>query len=164
MELELMHGKDWSGENVAGWFASEKFDGHRIRWTGAELFTRAGNKVDAPAWFVSHLPAMPLDCELWAGRGKTHNDVKRLRNAEAWDSLKLVAFDVPETSVEQAIEILAAIPNSATFRRVESTEAAKRMMRDVVASGGEGVMARRPGSKYQSLVRSDDLLKIKPSI
>ena len=30
----LMHGKDWEGEDVSGWFLSEKLDGFRCLWMG----------------------------------------------------------------------------------------------------------------------------------
>jgi DNA ligase-1 len=34
------------------------------------LWSRYGNPIIAPDWFLNCLPACPLDGELWAGRGK----------------------------------------------------------------------------------------------
>jgi hypothetical protein len=37
-----MSGNDWQkGQDVSGWFASEKLDGWRAVWTGTELLTAA---------------------------------------------------------------------------------------------------------------------------
>ncbi len=34
MNTRLMHGTDWYGQNVAGWWWSEKLDDWRCLWTG----------------------------------------------------------------------------------------------------------------------------------
>ena len=51
-----------------GWLLSEKLDGVRAYWDGADFYSRNGNAFPAPAWFKQGLPATPLDGELWAGR------------------------------------------------------------------------------------------------
>lgn len=159
-ELELMHGNDWAGQDVAGWWASEKFDGWRVRWTGTELLTRHGNKLNPPHWFLTGLPSFALDCELWAGRGNTHTDVAKLVAKDKWATLRLVAFDVPGLSAEEAIAKIPAMM-SAVLCKVYSTQEAKDLMWAVVNQCGEGIMLRKPGSAYVPC-RTDDLLKMKP--
>jgi len=44
---------------------SEKLDGVRAYWDGKQFLSRQGNLYHAPAWFTEHLPAVPLDGELW---------------------------------------------------------------------------------------------------
>ncbi|HSA13064.1 MAG TPA: hypothetical protein P5205_22155 [Candidatus Paceibacterota bacterium] len=173
----LLHGNHWTGQNVCGWWCSEKFDGWRAYWDGHRLLSRQGNDYHAPAWFTESLPRFPLDCELWLGVGKTDADVHKAVARGQWGELWIVAFDVPGTMAETGIEILrsltpvsngdnlATLPAGrlivASFWRVESADDAKSYMQDIVHKGGEGVMLRRPGSLYRN-TRCDDLLKIKP--
>jgi DNA ligase-1 len=44
---------------------SEKFDGIRAYWDGSNLFTRKGNKIRVPSFFLEGLPPIALDGELW---------------------------------------------------------------------------------------------------
>ena len=54
----------------AGHLVSEKYDGVRAVWDGRALRTRHGQIIQAPAAFLARLPAqVPLDGELWLGRG-----------------------------------------------------------------------------------------------
>jgi hypothetical protein len=52
------------------YLVSEKYDGVRGYWDGAQLRFKSGRVVPAPAWFTSRLPKQPLDGELWLGRGR----------------------------------------------------------------------------------------------
>lgn len=158
--IELMHGNDWQGQDVSGWIASEKFDGHRVRWTGNQLLTRSGELLNCPASFTSHLPDFALDCELWAGRGNKHNDVRRFICADQWENLALVPFDVPGMNESDARIALKHVRGSAQFSIVDSIKSAKDLMRAIVALGGEGIMLRKPGSPYLNF-RNDNLLKLK---
>jgi DNA ligase-1 len=56
--------------DVSKYLVSEKYDGVRAVWDGSVLRFRSGNVVNAPRWFLSKLPATPLDGELWIARGK----------------------------------------------------------------------------------------------
>jgi hypothetical protein len=51
-------------------FVSEKYDGVRALWDGRVLRHRSGRAVSAPPSFIASLPAVPLDGELWLGRGR----------------------------------------------------------------------------------------------
>lgn len=42
----------------------------KIKPIATGLWSRYGNPIMAPDWFLNQLPACPLDGELWAGRGK----------------------------------------------------------------------------------------------
>lgn len=41
----------------------------KIKHIASGLWSRYGNPIMAPDWFLNSLPCMPLDGELWAGRG-----------------------------------------------------------------------------------------------
>ena len=62
------------------YWVSEKYDGVRGYWDGAALWTRGGERVVAPAWFTAPLPRVPLDGELWAGRGRFALAVSTVRS------------------------------------------------------------------------------------
>jgi DNA ligase-1 len=48
---------------------SEKLDGVRAYWNGANFLSRNGNIFDAPRWFKEGLPrSVSLDGELWVDR------------------------------------------------------------------------------------------------
>lgn len=164
----LMHGNEWTGQDVSGWWLSEKFDGWRAIWTGERLESRQEKPYNPPAWFTRGLPDMPLDCELWLGRGKNHTDVAKAVRSGRWHDLRLVVFDIvaPGMSLEWSIDELsrAYTPSHvvlAKHTKCQSTNSAKREMERVKANAGEGVMLRRPWSAYQTY-RTDDLLKLKP--
>jgi len=116
---------------------------------------------------VGGLPAFPVDGELWLGRGSTADEVHKAVAAGEWQRLKLVVFDIPGLRAELAIAKIRATTFTgntiaAEFWKVKSNQDAFMARDTVVASGGEGVMLRRPGSLYRD-TRTDDLLKLKPS-
>ena len=168
MNHPLMHGTDWSRQDVSGWWVSEKFDGWRALWTGSEFLTRQGKALNAPEWFKAGMPKQPLDGELYAGSETNHNDVTSAVRSGDWARLTFRPFDVPSpgVTVEAAMAILASLSlpshvQPVQFSRVESTEDAIAEMFAVCVTGGEGVMLRRPGSEYCA-ERTQDLLKLKP--
>lgn len=156
-----MHGNDWTGQDVSGWIVSEKLNGHRVRWTGKKLLSRSGIEINAPKWFTANLPDFALDCELWAGRGKDHNDVKKLMAKGDFTALQLVAFDVPGMNESKARLVLNSLVCAVRFSVIDSIDAAKQLMLRIVSEGGEGIMLRKPGSEYLPC-RNDNLLKMKP--
>lgn len=167
--LPLMHGCDWTGEDVSGWWLSEKLDGWRVLWTGSEFMTRHSITLDAPNWFKAGMPDTPLDGELWAGPGTNHDDVNVAVRSGDWTRLTFRPFDIPSMGVkcEAAMAILASLSlpkhvKPVEYQRVESTTQAKKLMRQIVRAGGEGVMLRKPGSGYSPNYRTAKLLKLKP--
>ena len=64
MPIRLMHGSNWSGEDVAGWWLSEKLDGWRCVWSGTEFLSRQGETFAVPSWYRQGLPYQVLDGEL----------------------------------------------------------------------------------------------------
>jgi DNA ligase 1 len=157
-----------------GWLASEKLDGFRSYWNGRQLFSRnkdggLGNVFHAPSWFIKDFPNEPLDGELWAGRGKRDlvaSAVKGSRERD-WQNIQYATFDVPEFKgpFEKRLKHLQLI-----FRATHGivlpfwvcTGRAQLLKRldEIVDAGGEGIMLRKPGSKYEGK-RSHTLLKVK---
>jgi DNA ligase-1 len=162
------------GMALADYWVSEKYDGVRGYWDGRQLFTRGGTPIQAPAWFTAGWPAMPIDGELWAGRGQFSQAVSTVRqltpDEHAWRSLRFMAFDLPGhggpfseriPALQEAVKRIGqpwvlAVPQ----QKVAGAGALQALLAKTVRLGGEGLMLHRGASLYQA-VRSDDLLKLK---
>lgn len=120
--------KDWGLAKLkGGWFVSEKFDGQRCFWDGGVtrgmykddvpwanvqkderykerqvatgLWSRYGNVLHAPGWWLDELPETMLDGELWTG----HNTFQHCRSTvsrlpgddDTWSDVVYKVFDVP---------------------------------------------------------------------
>ena len=156
-----------------GWWMSEKLDGVRAYWDGARLISRLGNQFFAPDWFVADMPSTPLDGELWAGRKKFQRAVsiaRRQDRGDAWRELSYVVFDAPsldgtfEQRLAQARQLIEASGSPHTrahsHERCESLDHLRGELARVEALGGEGLMMRQPGSRYE-IGRSWTLRKVK---
>ena len=69
-ETQMMHGRDWSGQDLAGWWLSEKLHGCRAYWDGSLMWSRGGCVVAVPKHWKTSLPQIALDGEIWAGYGQ----------------------------------------------------------------------------------------------
>lgn len=163
------------GVNLADYWVSEKYDGVRGYWDGEKLWTRGGERVNAPTWFTAGWPKTPMDGELWAGRGQFSKAVSTVRqqtpNEEAWRAMRFMVFDLPAQGgpFSERIPVLNGVisrlnkPWVQAVRqfKVDSHAALQQRLDETVKDGGEGLMLHRGASLYQGL-RSDDLLKVKP--
>ncbi len=163
------------GIDLADYWVSEKYDGIRGYWDGQQLFTRGGERVQAPAWFTEGWPAVPLDGELWAGRGQfaraSATARQQVPDDVAWRSMRFMVFDMPAqggTFTERITALQATVARIAqpwvvavAQTRATSHTALQAQMRRVVKAGGEGLMLHRGASLY-SATRNGDLLKVKP--
>jgi len=155
-----------------GWWMSEKLDGIRAYWDGEGFMSRLGNRFAAPAWFVENLPANTLDGELWVGRKmfqKTTSIVRSGAAGDAWKQLRYVVFDAPAhggTFEERSAFCRELLGDGTPYANwhdhvvCESVAHLREELRRVEALGGEGLMLRRPCSKYEP-GRSSSLLKVK---
>jgi DNA ligase-1 len=159
--------------DIGGWWISEKLDGVRAYWDGKQFLSRNGNAFLAPDWFVDGLPEHPLDGELWVGRRQfqhTISIVRRTDRSEHWKKVRYVLFDAPgmDAVFEERLEYLRTTfpegehPHAVHLEheRCDTVEAVMEKLAEVEELGGEGLMARKPGSKYVA-GRSSTLLKIK---
>jgi DNA ligase 1 len=164
-----------SGTNVQQFLVSEKYDGVRAIWDGKVLRTRAGNLINAPAWFIKDLPKIALDGELWLDRGQFDALSGAVRKDvpidEEWKNISYLIFELPnaegtfETRAKRIVEIVRQANVShlkavAQFHVKNEAELKKRL-KQVVENGGEGLMLHRADAEYIT-GRSDALLKLKP--
>lgn len=162
------------GIDVTAYWVSEKYDGVRALWTGQELLSRQGLPIRAPAWFTAGWPSVPLDGELWAGRGQFEQVqatvAQGLPQDAPWRALRYMVFDLPGQPggfgerlphLRQTVAALnqpwvQAVPQW----RVASHTALMQQLRTHEKAGAEGLMLRRDDAPYRG-GRSDDLLKLK---
>lgn len=170
----LLLAQSWTTDvDLAGWWMSEKLDGVRAYWDGSRLVSRLGNVLHAPDWFLAPLPKTPLDGELWLERKafqRTVAVVRRQDKSDHWKQISYVVFDAPaQTSpFEERIAFLKETISreGAPHLRLlaqqpcRDVEHLRQELARVEALGGEGLMLREPGSRYEA-GRSSTLLKVK---
>jgi DNA ligase-1 len=154
-------------EDISGWWVSEKYDGVRAIWDGKNLLTRHGKKLNPPAWFTAGLPNVRLDGELWMGRGTFDALRSNIQtNGSNWSGVKFMVFDLAQAGdFEYRYEKLAKMQLPEHVEVVDHILARGHEWlniyeRLVVDMGGEGLVIRRPRSKYRP-GRCGDVIKIK---
>lgn len=160
-----------------GFCVSEKLDGVRAVWDGQVLRFRSGRRIVAPTWFVSALPPLPLDGELWVARGMFDQLSGVVRqsvpNDEAWRGVQYWVFDTLGHS-GTFTERLALVQSSLAAaqvawlkpvaqRVVNDAKALQTLLKATVRQGGEGLMLHRADALWQS-GRTDALFKLKPEL
>ncbi|MDN3609946.1 DNA ligase [Vibrio ostreicida] len=162
------------GMNIADYWQSEKLDGIRAFWDGHELRTRTGKKIAAPPWFTRPLPQLPLDGELWAGRGNFHLVQRTVLDItpsqSAWQGIYFMLFDMPDgiNRYPQRYSNLVNLVKRLGVNHIqyveqtpiESRPALLKTLDSLASKGGEGLMLRRIDRLYQT-GRSGALLKLK---
>ena len=163
------------GRSPQGFLLSEKFDGVRAVWDGQDLRFRSGRVIAAPAWFLSALPRVALDGELWMARGAFDRLSGVVRQAEpdneAWRAVKYLVFDAPGHAAPFAQRVAFVQSTLAQAqqpwlvpvaqREVSDARALQALLQDTVRQGGEGLMLHRTDAMWQP-GRSDALFKLKP--
>ena len=162
------------GIDLARYWVSEKLDGVRARWDGETLVSRGGNRFNAPVWFTKGFPRVPLDGELWMGRGtfeRLSGAVRRQTPDEAeWRTIRFMVFDLPASPAPfderlQRLRVMFETMESPRIAlveqfRVADHDALMEALNRVVDGGGEGLMLHR-GSSLYTAGRTGDLLKVK---
>lgn len=162
------------GIALQDYWVSEKLDGIRGYWDGRHLLTRGGERVAAPAWFTAGWPAIPMDGEIWAGRGQFSRAVSTARQQTpddaAWRGMRFMVFDLPAHGgpFSERLPALNGLVSqidqpwvqAVAQTKVASPAALQALLAKTVKLGGEGLMLHRGASLYQA-VRNDDLLKLK---
>ena len=162
------------GLPLQDYWVSEKYDGVRGFWDGRTLRTRGGETVQAPAWFTAGWPEVPMDGELWAGRGRFSHAQSTTRQQQpgdvAWRQMRFMVFDLPgdKGTFDERLPALNALVESlgqpwvqaVPQRRVANDAALQALLHRTVLAGGEGLMLHRGASLYRA-GRSDDLIKVK---
>lgn len=170
----LLLAESWDNlTDPAGWWLSEKLDGVRAFWDGKQFLSRQGNLFHAPDWFVAGFPDVPLDGELWLGRKmfqRAVSIVRRQDKSDHWKDISFVVFDAPklEKPFEDRMDYIKECLANSTIKYARPHEHStcqgidhlRTELERVEKLGGEGLMMRRPKSRYE-VGRSATLLKVK---
>ncbi len=161
---------------ISDYLVSEKFDGIRAIWTGAELVTRNGNKIYAPKWFINGLPNHQwLDGELWTQRqdfaALSSIVMKHQPIDKEWRKVSYQIFDMPnkiEPFSQRAYNYKALIEKLSIehIKAVEqhtfaNNDELNKYFDELIKQGAEGVMLHLKSALHQD-GRSNALLKLKP--
>jgi DNA ligase-1 len=161
--------------DVSAYWISEKLDGVRGRWDGEKLCTRGGHRINVPAWFTANWPDVPLDGELWIGRGRFAEVSGVVRAGDPddprWHDVHFMVFDLPahggpfDARVMRMRTLLdnPDIPWLRPIRqfRLKTVAQLDARLKQIESAGGEGLVLQRHDALYEA-GRSDTLLKYKP--
>lgn len=175
-QLPIQHGVNYHKDlNINDYWISEKLDGVRGYWNGKSLLTRQGNPIYLPQGFSDNWPTVPLDGELWSGRGDFQKIVscvrKKIPNPLCWHSVKFMVFDLPASTANftkriEEITQLINLSKSDTIAIIEQFSLSNEQqlfakLDNIVEMGGEGLMLHHKTARYKS-GRNPALLKLKP--
>lgn len=172
--------------DITGWWVSEKLDGVRALWTGTHFVSRGtrdgGQVYNVPEWLKEQMPPVPLDGELWLGRGRFNECSGLCRSGNPadprWREMTYVIFDAPMhdglfeerqdyvrgtlCGRAQAGKLDATLPNVVLHKqsRLESVDQVEPLLKMVEGMKGEGLIARKPGSRYEFGRRTPAMRKI----
>ena len=163
------------GRSPQGFLVSEKFDGVRAIWDGGVLRFRSGRLLNAPAWFVSGLPDIALDGELWIGRGQFDRLSgvvrKTVPDEDAWRAVKYMVFDTPGHPAPFKERVRLAQSAVATAQRpwlvsvgqalVKDASVLQALLQETVRRGGEGLVLHQADALWRA-GRTEALYKLKP--
>jgi len=212
----LMLAQKYTNQDVRGWMMSEKLDGQRAFWDGGVtrgmlkavvpwantdkderyigtqyatgLWSRLGNVIHAPDWFLDQLPAFPLDGELYVryDRQRLRTIISRLTPGPEWKGVEYYVFDSPPlpesgTLWGKGISVTGfpvfskrcfidtlrflegqqlGVARLLHQEKVDDKDHLLYILDAVTTIGGEGMMLRSPYS-YWAPERSKNLLKVK---
>jgi len=170
----LMLPKKYTGQELGEqWLWSEKLDGIRGEWTGTEMLTKQGNRLDVPVYFTENFPSFPLSGEIWGGRGtfeRTSSIVATSGQDKGWNALRFGIFDSKDTAltieerIERARSWFEKHPSDYAFvieqKPVVDRTHLQHLLEEIEAGGGEGIVLIRKGSRYKT-GRTVDVLKVK---
>jgi DNA ligase 1 len=171
----MLAGKYRPGLDLSAYWVSEKYDGVRGYWDGQRLWSRGGEPLSPPGWFTEGWPAVPMDGELWAGRGRfeyASGTVRQLQPDDAaWRQMRFMVFDLPAHPgvFDERLDAYKTLVHrlrrdwvvAVVQEKVADHATLQRQLKAVVREGAEGLMLHRGDSLYRA-VRGDDLVKLKP--
>lgn len=169
-ESSMTLGTDYAGQRVIGWLATEKVEDVRAYWDGSALWTREGNRIEAPAWFTDGLPkGFALDGGAWCGRGRFEEARAAVQYGRWTRACRFAVFDAPGVvggypeRLAAARGRLLASPHAFTVeaKPIRSRSALASMLADVLNGDGEGLMLRNPAVIRYEHGRTKNLLKLK---
>ncbi len=157
---------------LQGYWVCEKYDGIRAYWDGQQLISRNGLVISLPKALVQQLPALPVEGELWLGRGQFSALQSLIQqqnfNVKQWQTLRFMVFDLPHAAgnYRQRYQHLQQLVENKPFLQLPTYQpysnqlALERQLVELSDNGGEGLILRDPDALYLA-TRSKALIKYK---
>lgn len=195
-DLKFMLAKDFvkGKDDPLGWYISEKYDGYRACYCPIkkQFFSRQNKPFNAPDWFISAMPSVMMDGELWIGRNMFQEMGavrKKIPVDEEWMKVTFQVYDIPNNSeifekrlisLKKTVSLarekwktkrnkfsnpIKSLDSPLVFAsqiKVQNFSHLTTIYQDILKKGGEGIMLKDPNSLYEGK-RSKYLLKYKPS-
>ena len=171
-EKSMTLGTDYAGQDVRGWYVTEKLRDVRAFWDGFNLWTRGGRIIAAPEWFTRGLPyGVPLDGGVYAGRCQVET-IARLavqngrwiegtHTFQVYDAPAVVG-DYPERmKVARALSSVTTHVHAVAVSTVRNLNELRRLAVRIIGEGGEGLMLRNPSVTSYEQGLTGNLLKLK---
>jgi DNA ligase-1 len=157
----------WRPESdyVCGWWCSEKLDGIRAFWDGGltiglrcdhipwantakdtkvkystGLWSRYGKVIHCPNWWREAFPHIPMDGELWYGRGRRQelsSIVKREIPDARWSGVGYMVFDSPPFERVFANGVIDNIHYKKTFSGIMDWIGSLKLLKTVATFNGQ---------------------------
>jgi DNA ligase-1 len=168
----MQHGYDWTGQDLTGWFATEKFNGCRGYWDGNNLWSRGGICVSIPQEWRQQLPPnIHLDGEVYFGTDGLYKCSTALKYGRFLEGMQFIIFDCPSFKGTYPQRLNWAEKHSGDNNIVRvvkekvcpNTYTAIEWLQQIQARGGEGLMVRHPELQYTA-GRTCYLLKLKHNV
>lgn len=166
-EKDMQHGRNYNGQGIKSFVATEKFDGCRAYWDGENLWSRGGLKIRIPDYWRTALPAgIHLDGEVYDGVDGLYRCGSAVRYGNFTPSMLFMVFDCPscngdyQTRMDYAAKFRNGPLQVAAYRPIKHLSEVRELLAEVLQRGGEGLILRNPKLKYMP-GRTAEILKIK---
>jgi DNA ligase-1 len=166
-ENDMQHGVDWNGQDIAGYIATEKYNGCRAYWDGETLWSRGGLKINIPDSWRKALPkGVSLDGEIYDGIDGVYRCGAAIRYGRFTPTMQFLVFDCPSADGDYLTRLksIANYENGplhvVPYKIICDLSAAKAFLFEVTRRHGEGLMLRNPKLKYTA-GRTTGILKFK---
>ncbi len=157
--------QDYCGQSCEGFLMSEKLDGWRLGWNGADYILRGGAVLRVPDSWKRGMPTTGLDGELFAGRGEFNSIQRRMR--DGFHGLSFQVFDAPAALPFRRrlafLKTLVLPPHCGLVEHVRcrDTQHLVEFADAICEAGGEGAVVRRGAARFFP-GRTDDVLRWVP--
>lgn len=169
-ETQMQHGVDWTGQDVSGMIAVEKYRGCRAYWDGQTLWSRGGLEIAIPDTWRNTLPiGVHLDGELYDGPDGERRCATAIRYGRFLPTMQFIIIDCPsaqgayDARMQHAAQYAKDFIILPALKRIINWTDCLTLLKSIVSRKGEGLMLSRPTRSYRP-GRTHSWLKVKPNL